>query len=104
MRRDLLFIVCFLVRIAVASAAYFASGFFSIPFFAVGIGFIITAATGKTKGFFGGEAYWMNLRLVHALLWIAAGALIVANNSIGASIIIMIDLLIGTSLVCFHYY
>ncbi len=103
MRRDLIFIICFLVRLAVAIAAYFAKGFLSIPFFVVGLGFIVTAATGKSTGFFGGEAYWMNLRILHALIWIAAGFLILANLSLGASIIIVFDLLIGTSLVCSHY-
>ena len=89
--RQLLFIMCILLRACVTGAALWlalkekqAVPILGALALVVGIGFSAAYFRGSDTGFFGGEAWWHALRKVHALLWIVTGATMLAGLSWGA--------------------
>lgn len=108
--------LCFPTRLAFAVAAYFLGKkaeekkvwytyIFGISLFAIGISlcfFQFLRDTGKREkvGFSGGQVYWNSY--VHGSLWIIAGILFFAQPRF-AWTILTADLLLGLSLVVYHY-
>lgn len=97
MNRSALFCGCISVRLLIAFFLYaiIRTPWFSIPFFAIGIGFVISWFRGKKKGFFGGPAYWADFRPIHALLWTITGGFTAGSEFVIASLFIFIDTAIG---------
>jgi len=91
-KRQLLFIACILFRACITGGALWLAlkEEHAVPILGaialvVGIGFTAAHFWGSDAGFFGGEAWWHELRKVHALLWLATGATMVAGLSWGAA-------------------
>ena len=90
--RKLLFIACILFRACITGGALWlalkeqrAVPVLGALALVVGIAFTAAHFWGSDTGFFDGEAWWHSLRKVHALLWIATGATMLAGMSWGAA-------------------
>ena len=80
------YFLCIPARIAISIAAYLVATS-ELPFlmlaaallsFCIGTGFIINWWNHKDIGFFGGNAWWHELRVFHAVLWWNVALLLVA--------------------------
>lgn len=67
-------------------------------------GFLIfaTALRHRERGVLGGPVWWTRSRLVHLVLWLACGALCVADVR-GAGLLLVVDALVGAVAGLWHF-
>jgi hypothetical protein len=61
----------------------------------IGIGFVNSFITNAEVGFFGGKAWWHNLRIIHAFNYIIFGLLTLLYKYKKAYLILLLDIIIG---------
>lgn len=91
---------CIPIRLSMAALAYYiknswgqmAMGLIGL---AIGLGFISAFLRGNMTGFFGGNAWWHNVRLVHAFMYLmySIDTLIIKTNK--AYLYLVVDVIIG---------
>ena len=62
----------------------------------VSMGFLLKVFQDPEIGFFGGSVWWAELRKVHVVLWFLAAACIFEGFNSNASLILFLDVLMGT--------
>lgn len=90
--------VCVPVRfLLVWLVLHHASRIWSLLALLVSIGFLLKVFQDPKFGFFGGRVWWAELRKVHVVLWFLAAACIFEGFNSNASLILFLDVLMGTT-------